>query len=257
MADESSSSHIPSSNAIPSTGGFPTPRQGTPQGGPRHARAGSEPYYEDVDPRFASNEPHMDSGAHPGALMPGANTAYRMPSPTTTTTQDPQPIPRSPPTINYHSPESPSRSGFGGVVGSGAPLNSMPGNTDVHDHSTPDLVNRAGSSAEAASSYETLPTGMRSPTGSDTSHFTSVSQRGINPNWRPPQSGGFLGPGNAVGAPSTASAVQRRREDVILNANPDFSLPGLRGGRGGRGRGGPTRGALGPSGLTPPGRYPN
>lgn len=250
-------SHIPSSHAVPSTGGFPTPRQGTPQGtppgGPRHARAGSEPYYEDVDPRFASNEPHMDSGAHPGALMPGANTAYRMPSPTATT-QDPQPIPRSPPTINYHSPESPlhpTSTGGGGVVG--API-LVPGNTDVHDHSTPDLIDRAGS-AEADSSYENLPTGMRSPTGSDTSHFTSVSQRGINPNWRPPQSGGFLGPGSA-GAPSTASGMQRRREDVILNANPDFSLPGLRGGRTGRGRGGPTRGTLGPSGLTPQGRYP-
>lgn len=194
----------------------------------------------------------MDSGAHPGALMPGANTAYRMPPPTTTT-QDPQPIPRSPPTINYHSPESPTHPTSGGVGVAGAPLSSVPGNTDVHDHSTPDLV---GSSAEADSSYENLPTGMRSPTGSDTSHFTSVSQRGINPNWRPPQSGGFLGPGSA-GAPSTASAAQRRREDVILNANPDFSLPGLRGGRAGRGRGGPTRGTLlGPSGLTPQGRYP-
>lgn len=246
---------VPSSTAVPTGSGYPTPRQGTPQGSPRHARAGSEPYYEDVDPRFASNEPHMDSGAHPGALMPGANSAYRMPPPTT---QDAPIPPRSPPTINYHSPDSPSiplsPGGGRGVVRASPHL---PGNTDVHDHSTPDLVDsRSGPMAsEPDSSSENLPTGMRSPTGSDTSHFTSVSQRGINPNWRPPQPGGFLGPGSA-GAPSTASAAQRRREDVILNANPDFSLPGLRGGRAGRGRGGPTRGALGPSGLTPQGRYP-
>ncbi|KAI9889125.1 MAG: regulator of ime2 [Vezdaea aestivalis] len=29
--------------------------------------------------------------------------------------------------------------------------------------------------------------GARSPAASDTSHFTSVSQRGVNPNWAPPQ----------------------------------------------------------------------
>lgn len=109
-------------------------------------------------------------------------------------------------------------------------------------------------------SYETLPEGARSPgEGSEASHFTSVSQRGINPNWRP-------GVGSAYGggsmAPSSASAAQRRKEDVILNANPDFSLPGMRiGGRGrGRGRGGMMRVYPPPTaatmGLTPSGRYP-
>ena len=47
---------------------------------------------------------------------------------------------------------------------------------------------------------------------------------------------------------------------AFLNANPDFSLPGLPSGRGGRGRGrgggGLSRGGAGATGLTPAGRYP-
>ncbi|KAI7293514.1 hypothetical protein KC352_g1601, partial [Hortaea werneckii] len=136
-------------------------------------------------------------------------------------------------------------------------------------------------------SYENLPSGARSPAeASDTSHFTSISQRPVNPNWRPspPSVGGGTGPpsmygphhqgmmGPAGGRPgyggngnpgpgSTASAVQRRKEDAILTANPDFTLPGLgpsarsgpRGGfRGGRNpagaRGGRSRGG----GFMPP-----
>lgn len=69
---------------------------------------------------------------------------------------------------------------------------------------------------------EPIPDGARSPgEGSEASHFTSVSQRGINPNWMPPPGMGRGG----MSQVSSASAVQRRKEDVILNANPDFSLP--------------------------------
>jgi len=122
-----------------------------------------------------------------------------------------------------------------------------------HLNSTPPIEDQHGPSG--GDSSENLPAGMRSPTGSDTSHFTSISQRGINPAWRPTGGSRLQGPG------STASAAQRRREDVILTANPDFSLPGLPSGRGGRGRGrgvggGLPRGGIGATGLTPAGRYP-
>ncbi|KAI7532763.1 hypothetical protein KC331_g13421 [Hortaea werneckii] len=141
-------------------------------------------------------------------------------------------------------------------------------------------------------SYENLPSGARSPAeASDTSHFTSISQRPINPNWRPspPSVGGGTGPPSMYGPPhhqgmmgpaggrsayggngnpgpgSTASAVQRRKEDAILTANPDFTLPGLgpsarsgpRGGfRGGRGPAGARGGGGRPRGggfMPPPG----
>ncbi|CAI6337733.1 unnamed protein product [Periconia digitata] len=98
-------------------------------------------------------------------------------------------------------------------------------------------------------SYEDLPEGARSPAASEASHFTSVSQRGINPNWRPPQGGpmpyGPYGPRRPM-----------RQEDVILEANaanPDFALPGRGRGRG-RGRGGMVRGG---GGSPPPATLPN
>jgi uncharacterized membrane protein len=77
-------------------------------------------------------------------------------------------------------------------------------------------------------SSESLPEGQRSPAASDASHFTSVSQRGVNPDWRPAPSG----------------PPQPRREDMLLNSNPDFMIPGAapRGRGGFRGRGGPPRG---------------
>ncbi|KAG9809630.1 hypothetical protein KCU98_g21791, partial [Aureobasidium melanogenum] len=105
-----------------------------------------------------------------------------------------------------------------------------------------------GPSLERDSSYENIE-GALSPAMSDTSNFTSVSQRGVNPNWRPPPG---YGPGSSTGLPQ-----QRRNEqnDMILGQNPDFMLPGMRGAvRGGRGRGMPRPN---PTGLTPPGRYPS
>ncbi|KAF2477296.1 pali-domain-containing protein [Lindgomyces ingoldianus] len=115
------------------------------------------------------------------------------------------------------------------------------------------------------SSYEDIPDGSRSPAASEASHFTSVSQRGINPNWRPPPPGmggppipGQYGPYNA--------RRPMRQEDVILEANaanPDFAVPGAELGRGrGRGRGAARgRGVPGPSmingmGMGNQGRYP-
>ncbi|KAL8832734.1 MAG: hypothetical protein Q9191_000071 [Dirinaria sp. TL-2023a] len=86
---------------------------------------------------------------------------------------------------------------------------------------------------EPSSSYEDMQDGTRSPATSDNSNYTSISQRGVNPAWRPPPSGMGMG-----GVPNRRPAQQQR--DVLL-ANPDFELPsGGRGGRGGfrGGRGG-------------------
>jgi hypothetical protein len=114
------------------------------------------------------------------------------------------------------------------------------------------------------SSYDDLPEGSRSPAVSEASHFTSVSQRPVNPNWRPEM-------GAAAGqfAPFPGQRRPMRQEDVIHEANaanPDFAIPGAgRGGRGrgrgGRGRGGanmpPPATMMGPGpGLTNQSRYP-
>lgn len=163
------------------------------------ARAGSDSYYEDVDPRFA--EPSV-VGELPTSLTPGPQQSAMRPPP---------------PRLLHPNP-----------------------NADYNGS------NGSAPSLERDSSYENLPEGALSPAMSEGSNFTSVSQRGVNPNWRPP-------PGYGNGPPP----AQRRNErnDMILGANPDFVVPGMRGGRGGRGRGGMMRGA--PNGLTPPGRYPS
>ena len=86
------------------------------------------------------------------------------------------------------------------------------------------------------SSYEDLP-GARSPAESETSNFTSVSQRGVNPNWRPGFPGD-VGPGPMRRQSNNAHA----RRDVLLDDNPDFQMPGMAppGRRPLRGRGGYT-----------------
>ncbi|KAK5114261.1 hypothetical protein LTR85_010326 [Meristemomyces frigidus] len=266
---DSASSGPLSSNAVPSSNALPlSPVQTSPQQAhrpPHHVRNGSEAYYEDVDPRFAIDPAsevgsgHDQPGPLPSALTPGAGYASYNPQ----RMQSPNHLHVPPSSSNIPSYVSGSASG---------------GSTD-NDHSTPASLlgeQRTASSQGVGGgpdhSYESLPEGARSPgEGSEASHFTSVSQRGINPNWRPGP-GSYAG--SAIGAPSSASAVQRRREDVILNANPDFSLPGMgppgRSGGRGRGRGGPGMGMRGamrgaprsPSsptamGLTPNGRYPN
>ncbi|KZF20420.1 pali-domain-containing protein [Xylona heveae TC161] len=78
-------------------------------------------------------------------------------------------------------------------------------------------------------SYEDLHEGARSPAASDISHFTSVSQRPVNPNWHPPPP-----PPNMM--PPTRKPVQQR-EDVLLGGNPDFELPSRGRGRGARAAG--------------------
>lgn len=74
--------------------------------------------------------------------------------------------------------------------------------------------------------------GTRSPAESEHSNFTSISQRGINPQWNPP--------------PMPARRPVQQRQDMILD-NPDFKLPGGRSTAAGKRR---------LPGMTPESAYP-
>lgn len=103
-----------------------------------------------------------------------------------------------------------------------------------------------GAYLQPSNSDDDIQEGARSPAASETSHFTSVSQRGVNPNWGPPS-----------GMPMRKPVGRER--DMILENNPDFEIPGApRGGRSGGGRGGRMPGQIPPGlgGLGGQGRYP-
>lgn len=138
-----------------------------------------------------------------------------------------------------------------------------PASNPNYRNNTPPTLNVSDPNLVRNSSYEDMQDGSRSPAASEASHFTSVSQRGVNPNWRPPPPGQGGPPLPGQYAPYGRRPM--RQEDIILEANaanPDFALPGAgrgmgRGGRGGRGRGGPIAPAMIPgAGLGNQGRYP-
>jgi len=114
----------------------------------------------------------------------------------------------------------------------------------------PDYANGGSSGSlqplgmDGNNSYEDIQSGSRSPAESERSNFTSVSQRGVNPKWNDAR--------NGYGAPmpTRRPAPQPQRNDLLLNSNPDFQLPGGRGGRGGP----PGRGRAG--GMVPGSAYP-
>lgn len=93
--------------------------------------------------------------------------------------------------------------------------------------------------------------GPGSPAISDISqgsHFTSISERPINPKWQ--------------GAPPPVPAAANRGprvQDVLLEGNPDFELPGAmtRGGRGGGSRYGRGAGRMTPVIENSGSRYPS
>lgn len=112
-----------------------------------------------------------------------------------------------------------------------------------------------GGAMDGNYSYEDVASGSRSPAESERSNFTSVSQRGVNPRWNP-------GPTYGAPMPNRRPPPQQQREDLLLNSNPDFMLPGSRGGgargggRGGGGRGGPGRPPGQIPGMVPNSAYP-
>lgn len=258
----------------------------------RHKRAGSETYYEDVDPRFAQDPAPQQSAVHPAhresgipnALTPGPGQRavynqgpahqpaylnggqqhYRMNSPSPIDTSR---------VLAPHAEEDDAGNGRQATdqydsdefLSSQQQAQRMPYEANVTPPSDDQgrRLSLAGSEpgvrTVSGGYLDAIPDGARSPAAaSESSHFTSVSQRGINPNWRPGMPvQGPPGYGQRTEVTS-ASAVQRRKEDVILSANPDFSLPAV-GRGGGRGRGMRGRGGGVPApatGLTPAGRYP-
>ena len=157
----------------------------------RVSSGGSDFYYEDVNPRFASevNAP-LQTDPVPSLLTPGLR----------------------------HPPAAPRQ---------------VPGPN--------------GEMIPLTSSYENLQEGARSPAESETSNFTSVSQRGVNPNWRPGQGDGAFNTG--LGPPRRIQQQTQMRRDVLLHNNPDFEIPGFagaaRGGRAGTRGGGAVRRPVG------------
>ncbi|KAL1644217.1 regulator of ime2 [Diplodia intermedia] len=198
-----------------------------PQPGHGRMNSGGDHYVEDVDPRFADPDPsaNMDKTAGiPAALMPGFG-ANRAASPRTESSSPSQVAP-------------------------------LPGDMYAQSQLPDDFGPQMLPFNEFPEDYE----GPRSPgAASDTSHFTSISQRGINPMWRPGP--GEVGMGMGRGGPAYGYQPQRgpprpRQEDVVLEANPDFSIPGVAApGRGrnvaGRGRGNFRGGPRGPPAATP------
>ena len=97
------------------------------------------------------------------------------------------------------------------------------------------VIEHNGEIVDPTSSYEEIPDGQRSP-ASDHSNMTSISQRGINPNWQPgDQQQGRLG------VPGRRPVPPQQQRDILLDSNPDFGLSG----RGGGGMGAGGRGVVG------------
>lgn len=137
---------------------------------PRVNSGGSDIYYEDVDPRFASE---------PAPPLP--------------------PMPQHPGMSNHSPAAAP-------LLHPGHPSQDRP---DSYSELPP------------TNSYEDLP-GARSPAESETSNFTSVSQRGVNPNWRPGNGGEF----SSLGPQRRQNNQSQMRQEMLLAGNPDFELPG-------------------------------
>ncbi|KHJ31611.1 putative ph-response regulator protein pali rim9 [Erysiphe necator] len=75
--------------------------------------------------------------------------------------------------------------------------------------------------------------GPRSPTNSLSSEFTSISQRGINPNWRDESRNQ-----SPLKTMFHQKIEKQNQQDILFQGNPDFTIPMGRGGRGmPRGRG--------------------
>lgn len=141
------------------------------------------------------------------------------------------------------------------------PSSLMPGGFSASNPNLLAAPNYSDPNLPRTASFDELPEGARSPAASEASHFTSVSQRPVNPNWKPEMGApaGQFPPFNGRRA--------MRPEEVILQANaanPDFAIPGRGNGRG-RGRGGRGRGIAQPipatvmgqgAGLSNQSRYP-
>lgn len=110
------------------------------------------------------------------------------------------------------------------------------------------MVNREPSHSSTYTDSAEMDLRAKSPAQSDNSNFTSISQRGVNPDWQP-EGGQYGGPGNGNGGyrggyrggahfNSRGPPPHRQVQDSVLNNNPDFAV----GGAGPGGRRGPPGG---------------
>lgn len=205
----------------------------------RRVNSGGSDYMEDVDPKFA--EPPVP------------------PLPSTT--------PSAPPAEAFHEN---NRQHVPSILLAGHQSNPNEPSPESSDSqiNNPNVIN---SNIPREHSYEDLHPGARSPVESETSNFTSVSQRPMNPNWQPGHPDGFnsFGPG---GNRIVQERQRQRQQDILFAGNPDFELPGMgpprsgniRGGYRGLGRGGGGyRAPMRPphpsvlDSMGPDGRYPS
>ena len=230
-----------------------------PSDGPYLAHSRSEDYYEDVDPRFVVDErpaappkddyPLQQDPSIPPALTPGGAV-----TPGALAQTIPGNFPETPgagaaPPRTYQAmhrmpyplpprPGSPHPSHAGG---SSLAANTSSGNSDAP------LVAAATtttSSSPVASDHVDAHAGdgahspiAGSERASETSHFTSISERPVNPHWRAP--------------PPPVVPYPRRKDDVLLTGNPEFALPSTTGRRARQ-----SSRAAASAGLTPVDRYP-
>ena len=164
----------------------------------RHNHTTSDTYYEDVDPRFTEADSHI-----------------------------PPPRPSRTPPAGVAAPPVPTLLLPGGYSDTSSP---DPLNLPVQQPYTHGSLHGRPMLEPGSNSYED------SSTRSDDTHFTSISQRGINPQWQ-----------------SSANGITARRpppqRDYLLQGNPDFELPSNRGGRRTtRGGGGPAEGGYAAAG---------
>lgn len=199
----------------PSRSGSRTPGVTNPNSPTHRRRSSGDHYYDDVEPRFA--EP-----LHPASEVHTVS-----------------PPPHIPATL------TPNNSG----PLANASANNSTAHRDPAHYLKPSSSNPA-LNLEGNNSYEDIQEGSRSPAESERSNFTSVSQRGVNPRWNP-----AMGPGG-FNAPMTNRRPvppPSQRNEILLNSNPDFELPGVRPGRG-QSREAVQRRPL-PSGMVPRSAY--
>ena len=116
------------------------------------------------------------------------------------------------------------------TASSGAvPSSLMPGITHAPS-SLPKPQHPTIETIDPSSSYDDLQDGEMSPA----SDMTSISQRGINPDWRPGMeaAGGHRSRQPNLGVPGKKEQRQQQQQqqqqqrDMLLSSNPDFELPG-------------------------------
>lgn len=182
---------------------------------PSKAPAGT--YYEDVDPRFASSS-HDIHTRRPSNTLDGEAVVLG---------------------VGYNGRVEPPRLPGGRVPPNQANYSAYSYNNNFQPTHRPNGGQQYVAYAPGRSENGPPP---QSPAFSEQTNFTSISQRPINPRWQPPLS-------------QHPQGRSQQRNTPLLSGNPDFELPTIPQGRGGRGR--PPPGVI-PLGLGADkgGRYP-